>query len=377
MRILIVGGGTGGTILGNNLARRLSGEIRAGKARITMLSASDKHMYQPGLLYVAFGQMMPDELYRDQASLLESSIEFHVDPVEKFMLDKNRVKTRSGKTHEYDILVIATGSRIVPQEIPGLNEGSETFYSEAGAVKMFKRLREFQGGTVAIVVGVPHKCPIAPVEVTFALHDYFKARGIRDKVHMKYHYPIGRIHTIENVAIWAKPEFDRMGVEYETLFNVKEVDVENKVVRSEEGTETQYDLLISIPPHRGMEVVETDGLGQGGWIPTDRHQLKMTGHDNVYVLGDTTNLPVSKTGSAAHFEAEVVAENIASVIKIGTPVREYDGKVYCFIETGHDSATYAMFNYANPPDLKSPNKSMHWFKMSYNKMYWTSVRGLL
>ena len=377
MRILIVGGGTGGTILGNNLARRLSGEIRAGKARITMLSASDKHMYQPGLLYVAFGQMMPDELYRDQASLLESSIEFHVDPVEKFMLDKNRVKTRSGKTHEYDILVIATGSRIVPQEIPGLNEGSETFYSEAGAVKMFKRLREFQGGTVAIVVGVPHKCPIAPVEVTFALHDYFKARGIRDKVHMKYHYPIGRIHTIENVAIWAKPEFDRMGVEYETLFNVKEVDVENKVVRSEEGTETQYDLLISIPPHRGMEVVETDGLGQGGWIPTDRHQLKMTGHDNVYVLGDTTNLPVSKTGSAAHFEAEVVAENIASMIKIGTPVREYDGKVYCFIETGHDSATYAMFNYANPPDLKSPNKSMHWFKMSYNKMYWTSVRGLL
>ena len=377
MRILIVGGGTGGTILGNNLARRLSGEIRAGKARITMLSASDKHMYQPGLLYVAFGQMMPDELYRDQASLLESSIEFHVDPVEKFMLDKNRVKTRSGKTHEYDILVIATGSRIVPQEIPGLSEGSETFYSEAGAVKMFKRLREFQGGAVAIVVGVPHKCPIAPVEVTFALHDYFKARGIREKVHMKYHYPIGRIHTIENVAIWAKPEFDRMGVEYETLFNVKEVDVENKVVRSEEGTETQYDLLISIPPHRGMEVVETDGLGQGGWIPTDRHQLKMTGHDNVYVLGDTTNLPVSKTGSAAHFEAEVVAENIASMIKIGTPVREYDGKVYCFIETGHDSATYAMFNYANPPDLKSPNKSMHWFKMSYNKMYWTSVRGLL
>ena len=377
MRILIVGGGTGGTILGNNLARRLSGEIRAGKARITMLSASDKHMYQPGLLYVAFGQMMPDELYRDQASLLESSIEFHVDPVEKFMLDKNQVKTRSGKTHEYDILVIATGSRIVPQEIPGLREGSETFYSEAGAVKMFKRLREFQGGTVAIVVGVPHKCPIAPVEVTFALHDYFKARGIREKVHMKYHYPIGRIHTIENVAIWAKPEFDRMGVEYETLFNVKEVDVENKVVRSEEGTETQYDLLISIPPHRGMEVVETDGLGQGGWIPTDRHQLKMTGHDNVYVLGDTTNLPVSKTGSAAHFEAEVVAENIASMIKIGTPVREYDGKVYCFIETGHDSATYAMFNYANPPDLKSPNKSMHCFKMSYNKMYWTSVRGLL
>ncbi|MCU7930126.1 MAG: NAD(P)/FAD-dependent oxidoreductase [Candidatus Thiodiazotropha sp. (ex Codakia rugifera)] len=377
MRILVVGGGCGGTILANNLARRLASEIRSRKVRITMLSASDKHMYQPGLLYVAFGQMMPDELYRDQVSLLEPCIDFHVDPVEEFYLDQNKVKTKSGKTHEYDTLIIATGSRIVPEEVPGLIEGSETFYSETSAVKMFKRLREFEGGKVAIVVGVPHKCPIAPVEITFALHDYFKARGIRDKVHIKYHYPIGRIHTIENVAIWAKPEFDRIGVEYETLFNVKEVDVENQVVKSEEGTETEYDLLISIPPHRGMKVIEKDKLGDGGWIPTDRYQLTMEGHDNVYVLGDTTNLPVSKTGSAAHFEAEVVAENIASIIKIGAPVREYDGKVYCFIEAGHDRATYAMFNYQNPPNLKSPNKSMHWFKMSYNKMYWTSVRGLL
>jgi len=377
MRILVVGGGTGGTIVANNLARRLSGEIRAGKVKITMLSASDKHMYQPGLLYVAFGQMMPDELYRDQASLLESSIDFHVDPVEQFELDKNQVKTSSGKVYMYDVMVIATGSRIVPEQIPGLAEGAETFYTEAGAVKLFKRLREFQGGKIAVVVGVPHKCPIAPVEVIFSLNDYFKARGIRDKVTIKYHYPIGRIHTIKEVATWAKPEFDRMGIEYETLFNVKEVDVQNKIVKSEEDTEYAYALLIAIPPHRGMEVIEKNGLGEGGWIPTDRHKLTMNGHDNVYIVGDTTNLPVSKTGSAAHFEAEVISENISSIVKIGTPVREYDGKVYCFIETGHDSATYAMFNYLNPPDLKPPSKPMHWFKMSYNKMYWTSVRGLL
>ncbi len=377
MRMLVVGGGTGGTILANNLARRLAKEIRAEKVRITMLSASDKHMYQPGLLYVAFGQMMPDELYRDQVTLLEPCIDFHVDPVVEFQLDANRVKTKSGKIYEYDVLAITTGSRMVPEEIPGLAEGAEFFYTEETAVKMFKRLREFEGGKVAIVVNVPHKCPIAPVEVTFSLHDYFKSRGILDKVHIKYHYPINRIHSIKNVATWAKPEFDRMGVEYETLFNVKEVDAKNKIVKSEEGTETKYDLLISIPAHRGMEVIEKDKLGPGGWIPTDRHWLTMEGHDNVYVLGDTTNLPVSKTGSAAHFEAEVAAENIASIVKIGAPVREYDGKVYCFIEAGHDRATYAMFNYENPPNLRPPNKSMHWFKMTYNQMYWASVRGLL
>lgn len=377
MKILVVGGGTGGTIVANNLARRLSKEITAGKVQITMLSASYRHMYQPGLLYVAFGQMMPDELYRDQASLLESSIDFQVDPVEKFDLDHNRVTTKSGKTYKYDILVIATGSRMVPEEIPGMSEGADFFYTEESAIKLFKKLREFKGGTVAITVGVPHKCPIAPVELVFSLHDFFKMRGIRDKVKIKYHYPINRIHSIENVAIWATPEFDRMGIEYETLFNVKEVDPKRKVVMSEEDSEVAYDLLISIPEHRGMPVIERDNLGEGGWIPTDRHQLKMEGRDNVYVVGDTTNLPVSKTGSAAHFEAEVIAENIASLIKIGTPVRDYDGKVYCFIEAGHDKATYAMFNYYNPPDLKPPNKSMHWFKTSYNQMYWTSVRGLL
>ncbi|HEY5733579.1 MAG TPA: FAD-dependent oxidoreductase, partial [Gammaproteobacteria bacterium] len=118
MRILIVGGGTGGTIVANNLARRLAPEIRAHKSKITLLSASDRHMYQPGLLYVAFGQMMPDELYRDEASLLESNIDFQVDPVEQFELDKNQVITKSGKVHDYDILVIATGSRIMPKKIP-------------------------------------------------------------------------------------------------------------------------------------------------------------------------------------------------------------------------------------------------------------------
>ncbi|MCP4342987.1 MAG: NAD(P)/FAD-dependent oxidoreductase [Desulfobulbaceae bacterium] len=377
MRILIVGGGTGGTIVANNLARRLTPEIRAREVKITLLSASDKHMYQPGLLYVAFGQMMPDELYRDQASLLETSVDFHVDPVIKFNLDRKQVETKSGKTYSYDVLVIATGSREMPKKVPGLDKGADSFYTEDGAVKLFKKLREFKGGKVGIVVGVPHKCPIAPVEFTYALHDYFTARGIRDKVEIKYHYPINRIHSIENVAKWAEPEFERMGIECETLFNVEEVDVENKIVKSMEGSEYQYDLLVSIPEHHGMEVIESNDMGQDGWIPTDRYQLTMEGYDDVYVVGDTTNLPVSKTGSAAHFEAEVISENIASIIKIGTPVSEYDGKVYCFIEAGRDKATYAMFDYQNPPDLKSANKAMHWFKMSYNKMYWSSVRGLL
>jgi sulfide:quinone oxidoreductase len=377
MRILIVGGGMGGTILANNLARRLAGEMRSGKVRMTMLSASDKHMYQPGLLYLAIGRMTPDELYRDQRSLLEPGIEFHVDPVEEFRLDQNEVKTKSGKIFGYDIMAIATGSRPTPEEIPGLAEHAEQFYTEETALKMFKRLREFEGGKVVIAMGVPHKCPMAPLEITFMLHDYFKDRGILDKVKIHYTYPIGRVHTLEPVANWAAPEMERLGISYETLFNLKEVDGGKKLVRSEEGTETDYDLLITIPAHRGMEVIEKNGMGQRGWIPTHRHKLNMEGRENVFVLGDTTNLPISKAGSTAHFEAEALGENIAAIIKLGAPVRDYDGKVFCFIEAGKDRATYAMFNYQNPPAPKAPTRAVHWFKVAYNKLYWASARGLL
>ena len=377
MRILIVGGGMGGTILANNLARRLRNEVRSGKARITLLSASERHMYQPGLLYLAIGRMTPDELYRDQASLLEQGIEFHVDPVEEFRLDNNEVKTKSGKVYGYDVIAIATGSRPTPEEIPGLAESAELFYTEESAVKMFNRLRRFEGGKVLVAVGVPHKCPMAPLEITFMLYDYFKQRGILDKVKLHYTYPVGRVHSLENVAKWAAPEMDRLGISYETLFNLKEVDSAKKIAKSEEGSETDFDLLISIPAHRGMEVIEKNNLGQRGWIPTHRNHLNMEGRENVFVLGDTTNLPISKAGSTAHFEAEALGENIAAMVKLGSPVREYDGKVFCFIEAGKDRATYAMFNYENPPSPKAPTRAVHWFKVAYNKLYWASARGLL
>jgi sulfide:quinone oxidoreductase len=377
MKILVVGGGMGGTILANNLARRLKPELKSGKVRITMLSASDKHMYLPGLLYLAVGKMTPEELYRDQASLLEQGIEFHVDPVEEFMLDQNQVKAKSGKTYGYDLLAIATGSRIYPEGIPGLAENAEFFYTEETAVKLFKRLQAFEGGKIVIAMGVPHKCPMAPLEITFMLDDYFKERGIREKVQIHYTYPVGRVHTLENVAKWAAPEMDRRGITYETLFNLKQVDGAKRMLYSEEGTETNYDLLISIPAHRGMEVIEKNKLGQNGWIPTDRHSLNMEGRKNVFILGDTTNLPISKAGSTAHFEAEVVGENIAAMVRLGAPVRKYDGKVFCFIQAGADRATYAMFNYNQPPDPKAPTRAVHWFKLAYNKLYWLSARGLL
>ena len=379
MRVVVVGGGMGGTIFANNLARRIAPEMKSGKARITMLSASDKHVYQPGWLYVAMGRMTPDELEREQESLLEPGIAFHVDPVEHFNLAENHVTTKGGKTHGYDMLVIATGSRPTPQDVPGLTENSINCYSAEDALQFYDKLSDFKGGRIVVTVGLPHKCPMIPLELTFAMHDFIKDRGLLDKTEFFYTYPIGRVHSLENVAKWAAPEFDRLGVRYETLFNIKQVDGATATVHSEEGGQVKYDLLVAVPPHRGQEVIEKNKLGQNGWIPTDRYSLHMNGEHgkNVIVLGDTTNLPISKAGSTTHFEAEVAAENVASMIKIGRAVRSYDGKVFCFIEAGKDRATYAMFNYTTPPQPRAPNTAMHAFKMAYNKLYWASARGLL
>ena len=375
MHILVVGGGMGGTILANNLARRLSGELEQGSSKITMLSASDKHMYQPGLLYVAVGKMSTSELYRDQKSLLEPSIDFHVDPVEKFDLDNNSVTTKSGKKISYDIICIATGSRGNAAGLPGLAENACQFYTEADALAMYKKLQKFEGGKVVVATGVPHKCPMSPLEITFFLIDYFKKRGIWDKVDLHYTYPIGRVHSLEPVANWAAPQFDKEGVTYETLFNMKEV-VPGKVI-SEEDSSAEFDLLVTVPPHKGMQVIEDNELGAGGFIPTDKKKLNMEGRDNVFVLGDTTNLPISKAGSTAHFEAEALGENIAALVQQGEPVRDYDGKVFCFIEAGAGKATYAMFDYNNPPNPQAPTSGLHWFKTAYNRMYWASARGII
>jgi sulfide:quinone oxidoreductase len=376
VNIVIVGGGMGGTILANNLARRLKKECHSKAVKITMLSASDQHFYQPGLLYLAVGKMTAPELYRDQASLLDSAIQFRVDPVVTFSLKEQQLICQSGKVESYDYLVIATGSRMHMDSVPGLAEHGETFYTEESALKLYQRIQQFKSGKIVIAVGVPHKCPMAPLEITFMLHDYFKDRGLSDSVKIHYTYPINRVHGLENVAKWAAPEMEKRGITYETFFNMKEVDGVNKVVRSEEGSEVAYDLLIAIPAHKGMQVLEDNKLGTNGWLPTNKATLQLEGYERVFVCGDTTNIAISKAGSTAHFQADTLADNLVGLIRHGAPVREYDGKVFCFIETGKE-ATYAMFNYKNPPEPKPPTRAIHWFKLAYNKLYWLSARGLL
>ncbi|MET1124874.1 MAG: FAD/NAD(P)-binding oxidoreductase [Archaeoglobaceae archaeon] len=379
MRVLIVGGGVAGTITANYLAARLRREIADGKISITLVSDREKQLYEPGLLYLTFNRVEEEDILRDLKYLLDPLVELRIARATKIDVEDSKVELEGGEAIDYDYLVIATGSRIVPEEVPGLVEGGHWFYNLEGAKRLRDALAKFSRGKVVVsVMGIPHKCPVAPIEVTFMLHDFFRIHRVRKDVEILYTYPINRVFTMEEVSNLIQQMFDERGINYKTFFNPVEVDAKRKVVVTLEGEEEPYDLLIAIPPHKGSQVIIDSNLGDGdGWVPTDRYTLKVEGFDNVYAVGDATNLPVSKAGSVAHFEAEVVAENIAAEIKGLPPTARYNGKAMCFIETGFSEATYMWFDYDTPPRLVKPNKFIHWMKLAYNRMYWLTARGML
>lgn len=376
--LLVIGAGSGGLILSNTVARALSKEIKRGEVKVTLLGDRDEYLYQPGLLYVTFDLMRPAELTRKVKELIVPCVTFVHDRATKIDPGSQTVMTRGGKTLRYDYLVIATGSGLNLEEIPGLKEGGNWFYDLEGAIKLREALSRFQGGRVVVAMGLPHKCPVAPLEFVFMLDEWAREREIRDKMEIIYAFPLNRAHNIQTCADWAQGEFDKRGIQLETFFNMESVDPVKKEITSIEGTTLSYELLVAIPPHKGDDVHKESGLGgEGNWLPTHRHTLQMGKYENVFVIGDATNLPTSKAGSVAHFEAEVLSENLVNLLTGGGAPHLYYGKTFCFIEAGLHKATYLSFNYDNPPLPGPPSEAIHWFKQAYNRIHWMNLKGIV
>lgn len=376
-RIAILGAGVAGTTIANRLARQLSKEVGNKEAEILLISNTEKHIYQPGFLFVTFNEKEMEHFVRPQKSLVHRNVTLIVDDVEKIDVEKKELSGKKNR-YGYDYLVIATGSYPDFSVVPGMEKAAYNFYTSEGAKRLRDRLLTFDQGKVMIVVDVPHKCPVAPLEVSFMLDDYFRKKMVRDKVEIMYTYPIGRVHSIQSVSDWAQPEFEKRKIQYETYFNMESIDPEKKVVKTMDGSEHSFDLLIAIPSHKGAPVILKSGLGDEiGFIPTDRHTLKMAGRDDVYVIGDATNLPISKAGSTAHYEAEVLTRNLVNRVRDLPESVRYTGKVACFIESSLGDASYITFDYEHPPKPAEPSELIHWFKAMYNELYWLTARGLM
>lgn len=376
--IIILGGGTGGTMVANHLAKALGSQIKKGEIKLSMITQSDKHIYQPGYLFVALGHEKPDHYVKEQKYLLSPKVELIIDHAEKIDKNNKTVIAKNGK-YTYDYLIVATGSIPRHDLVPGLAEGSYNFYSMEDAIKLRDKLLNFEGGKIVITMGLPHKCPVAPIEIFFMLNEFFDNKGIRQDVEFVYTYPIDGLHMSPPVSEWVEPELTKRNIRYVTNFMPGKVEPENKILYSKDGKQESYDLLISIPPHRGSEVIlNSEGLGnEMGFIEVDERTLKAKNDDSIYVLGDATALQISKAGSTAHYQSEYVAKNIQSELAGLPPSSHYNGKVLCFIETGLEEATYIVMDYKNPPKPVQPSEMLHWYKISFNEMYWLSAKGLL
>ena len=378
-RILILGGGVGGTLTANLLVKKLRKPIDAGDVEVMVVDATGEHVYQPGFMYIAMGGERAEKLVRPERSLLDKRVTLIVGVVKAIDDAARHIELEDGMVLGYDQLVLATGSRIVPEAIEHFAEEAHHFYTADAAARLRTALDHFTGGRIVIgIAGMPYKCPPAPLEVAFLIESELRDRGLRDTSELHFCSPIGRAFTIESVSDMATPILEEKGIELHTFFNVEAIDPERKVVMSLEGEELPYDLLILVPPHKGQQFLMDAGLAPapGGWLPTDRHTLQVGGRPDVYALGDATDLPLSKAGSTAHFEAPVVAERVAAAVLGRAPAGkhvDYEGKVMCFFEIGDGKGTLLQFDYEHPPKPPKPNQLWHLGKIVFNKTYWHTV----
>jgi sulfide:quinone oxidoreductase len=377
-RIVVLGGGVGGTLAANLLARRLRRRIDGGEVALTLIDEAGEHVYQPGFMYIAMGSEREEHLRRPERSLLDDRVQLRIARATRIDAAARQIETEAGPPVAYDWLVVATGARIVPEEIPHFDEEAHHFYGGRAAARLRSALDAFPGGRIVIgVAGMPYKCPPAPLEVAFLIEAELRQRGLRAASEMHFCSPIGRAFTIESVSEMATPILAEKGIELHTFFNVESIDAERKTVDSLEGESLPYDLLVLVPPHRGAQVVVDSGLAPAsGWLPTDPHTLEVRGTERMFAIGDATDLPLSKAGSTAHFEAPVVVERITAAIEGRAPREKegtYTGKVMCFFEVGDGKGTLLQFDYDHPPRPPRPGRIWHLGKVVFNRVYWHTV----
>jgi sulfide:quinone oxidoreductase len=387
-RIVILGGGTGGTLTANRLRKLYA----LDEASIIVVDQNDDHVYQPGLLFVPFGLTHPEDIIRPRGRQLRHGIEYRTIAVDHVDLVARTVHLADASQLSYDVLVVATGAVLAPEETEGLTgpgwmEKVFTFYTPEGASALRDRLTFFEGGRIVVnVVEMPIKCPVAPLEFCFLADWYFCELGIRDQVQLTYVTPLDAAFTTPVASKALGGMLAERGIEVITEFNTGSVDGKAGKLVSWDEREVPFDLAVVIPVHNGAPyVVGSPGLGDAlGFVATDEHTLQSKASPRVFALGDATALPVSKAGSVTHFEGEVLVENIRRFLA-GQPLdASYDGHANCFIETGFAKAMLIDFNYDVEPlpghfpgpvglPLLKETHLNHLGKLMFEWFYWHSL----
>jgi sulfide:quinone oxidoreductase len=387
-RLVILGGGTAGTMAANKLRRRLG-----ARWQVAVVDQSDAHVYQPGFLFIPFGTYRPDDIVKPRAKFLSGGIDLVLGEIDRVDTTGKAVRLMDGRSLPYDFLIIATGTSPRPDQTPGMlgpqwRRGIFDFYTLEGATALAKALESFEGGRFVVhIVDMPIKCPVAPLEFAFLAEAYFRHRGMRDRVEMVYATPLPGAFTKPIASEQLGSMLEERKIAVEADFMIERVDPDAKTLVSFDEREIPFDLLVTVPLNMGADYIARSGLGDElNYVPVDKHTLLAKGHNDIFVLGDASNIPASKAGSVAHFAVEVFVGNFLAHID-GRPMPEsFDGHANCFVESGDDKALLIDFNYDTEPlpgtyplagvgplRLLQESRLNHWGKLAFRWLYWNML----
>lgn len=383
--IVILGAGTAGTIMANRLSK-----LGYENWNITIVDEEPRHYYQPGFLFLPFGIGKEKDLIREKRKFIPKDVFYLQASIDVIDAANTTVVLKNGDKLWYDVLIVATGSRIAPEEIDGLigplwQQDIFDFYTIDGALRLREKLRDWNGGSLVVnIAEMPIKCPVAPLEFSFLADDFFKKKGIRDQVDITYVTPLTGAFTKPKASEKLGHLLADRGIKVEAEFSIMQVDNVAKKIVSYDGKEVPFDLLVSIPTNKGSEAIIRSGLGDElGFIDTDHHTLQSKANQNIFVVGDATNVPASKAGSTAHFETELLSENIERYLNGHALLAEFDGHANCFVESGGGKALLIDFNYTveplegtfpfagiGPMKLLNESRLNHIGKKAFRYIYW-------
>ena len=369
IQTLILGGGFGGLAAANTLR----GLVPPDHA-ITVVDQTARFHVVAGKPWVMLGERTVAEISAERSVLLDPGIELLQSEILQLDLPGKKVVTEAGPLR-WDYLVIALGAALRQEAVPGL-AAAQTFYSLAGAEKLRPILAEFKAGEIVILIPkAPYKCPAAPYEAALLLHHYFAGRGGSGKVGLNIYTVEGAPMATAGPAMGAfiKEQLSSRSIGFFPQKSVVRVSDADRRVEFSDGTSAAYDLLISVPPHEAPAVISAAQLtGPSGWIPVDPLTMEIkspAGQGRVFAIGDVTSvalpgrfkpdvgLSLPKAGTMAEAQGKVVAQRIAALASGQAPTAAFEGKGFCYLETGGGAALRgdgSFFALPHPEMTKQP-----------------------
>jgi len=385
--LVVLGGGTAGTMAANKLRAKLS----HNEWRITVVDQDPVHYYQPGFLFIPFGTYQADDVVAPKKRQIVAGVDFIEAEVDRVDADASSVALVDGRTLAYDYLIIASGTTPRPDQTPGMDDPDvwrksvHEFYTYEGTQALRDALANFAGGRLVVhITEMPIKCPVAPLEFTFLADAWLEERGLRDKVELVYVTPLEGAFTKPVASKHLGGMLAERRIIVEPDFMIERIDTETKTLISMDEREVPFDLLVTIPLNMGADFVARSGLGNDlNYVPVDKHTLLSKKYDNIFAIGDASDIPASKAGSVAHFAMDLFPENFVNHVN-GRPMTAlFDGHANCFIESGHGKGLLIDFNYDTEPlpgkyplpgvgpfSLLKETEANHWGKLMFRWMYW-------